>query len=115
MTRILFVFLLCGACHAGLAQAATAVPVPSPAASQFRNARLSYKIIPAANGTWCYDIYADGKKIIHQPSVPGLPGTEGFKSRGGAERVAQLVIDKIKKGHMPPSVELVEMKKLGAI
>lgn len=53
--------------------------------------------------------------MIHQPSVPGLPGNEGFKTKAGATAVAKLVIEKIKKGEMPPTIELAEMKKLKAI
>ena len=77
-----------------------------------KNASYTYTIIPATNKTWCYDIYVDKRLFIHQPSVPGLPGNEGFKTKTDAEKVAKLVIGKIKKGEMPPSVTLEELKKL---
>jgi len=86
--------------------------VQFPAASQFSNSKLTYKIISAPKKTFCYDIYADGRLMIHQPSAPGLPGNEGFKTKADAEKVAKLVIDKIKKGEMPPSVTKEEMEKL---
>ena len=86
--------------------------VQFPAASQFSNSKLTYKIISAPKKTYCYDIYADGRLMIHQPSAPGLPGNEGFKTKADAEKVAKLVIDKIKKGEMPPSVTKEEMEKL---
>jgi hypothetical protein len=90
-----------------------AQPVASfPAASQFANTQFSYKIIPAVNNTFCYDVLVDGKILIHQPSIPGLPGNEGFKTKQDAEKVAKLIISKIKKGEMPPSVTLDELKKL---
>ena len=89
--------------------------VQFPAAAQFANTKLSYKIIPAANHTFCYDVLADGKVLIHQPSKPGLPGNEGFKSKADAEKVAQLIITKIKKGEMPPSVTTDELKKLNVL
>lgn len=79
------------------------------------NKKLTYRIINGVNNTYCYDIYAEDKLMIHQPSIPGLPGNEGFKTKKSAENVAQLVIDKIKKGEMPPSVTVEEMKKLNAI
>lgn len=79
------------------------------------NIKLSYKIIKSINNTYCYDVYANGKMMIHQPSVPGLSGNEGFKTKLAAQQVAQLVINKIKKGEMPPSVTIDEMKKLKAI
>lgn len=88
-------------------------PVASfPAASQFANTQFSHKIIPAVNNTYSYDMLADGKILIHQPSIPGLPGNEGFKTKQDAEKVAKLIISKIKKGEMPPSVTIDELKKL---
>ena len=89
--------------------------VQFPAAAQFANTKLSYKIIPAANHTFCYDVLADGKILIHQPSKPGLPGNEGFKTKADAEKVAQLIITKIKKGEMPPSVTTDELKKINVL
>lgn len=86
-----------------------------PAANSFNSSTLSYKIIKAANSSFCYDIYADGRIMIHQPSIPGMPGNEGFKTQQQAISVAKLVISKIKKGEMPPSVTIEEMKKLKAI
>jgi len=53
--------------------------------------------------------------MIHQTSVPALPGNEGFKTREAATKVALLVIEKIKKGEMPPTISIDEMKKLKVI
>jgi hypothetical protein len=36
--------------------------------------------------------------VIHQPSIPAMPGNEGFKTEAVAIKVAQLIIKKIKKG-----------------
>jgi hypothetical protein len=71
-----------------------------------------FRVIPSINNTWCYDIYKDKKLFIHQTSVPGFPGNEGFKTKSDAEKVAQLVIEKLKKGEMPPSVTKEELTKL---
>jgi hypothetical protein len=86
-----------------------------PAAGTYANTKLTYKIIDAPDHTYCYDVYADGRLMIHQNSAPGLPGNQGFKTKAGAEKVAQLVISKIKKGEMPPTVSVEEMKKLKVI
>ena len=86
---------------------------PEPGA--YANTSLTYRIIDAPNHTFCYDVFAEGKLMIHQSSVPGLPGNEGFKTKADAEKVAQLVIEKIKKGEMPPTVSIDEMKKLNVI
>ena len=53
--------------------------------------------------------------MIHQPSAPGLPGNEGFKTKAAAQKVADLVIQKIKNGEMPPSITKEEMQKIGAL
>ncbi len=45
------------------------------------SADISYKIIPAPGNTWCYDLYMDGRLLIHQSNVPGFPGNEGFKTK----------------------------------
>ena len=86
-----------------------------PEASAYANTKLTYKIIDAPKHTYGYDVFADGRLMIHQSSAPGLPGNEGFKTKADAEKVALLVIDKIKKGEMPPTITLEEMKKLNAI
>jgi hypothetical protein len=88
-----------------------AQPLPSSAG----NKNLIYKIIPGANKTWGYDIYNNGELFIHQPSIPALAGNAGFKTKADAEKVAALVISKIKKGEMPPTVFIEEMKKLKVI
>ena len=78
---------------------------------------ISYKyvIIPASGKTWGYDIYKGKQLLIHQPCIPGLPGNEGFKTKGDAEKIARLVIEKIKMGKMPPTVTVEEMKKLNVL
>ena len=87
----------------------------SPAASAYANTKLTYKIINAPKHTCGYDVFADGRLMIHQTSAPALPGNEGLKTKEDATKVALLVIDKIKKGEMPPTVSIDEMKKLKLI
>ena len=81
----------------------------------FSKAKLTYKIISAKNKSWGYDIYVEGKLLIHQSSVPALPGNEGFKSKQAAGKVATKIIEKIRKGENPPSVTIEEMKALKAL
>ncbi|MBP9882067.1 MAG: hypothetical protein KBF32_01605 [Chitinophagales bacterium] len=52
-----------------------------PASSAVANTNLTYKIIGAPNNTFCYDVFAEGRLMIHQSSAPGLPGNEGFKTK----------------------------------
>ena len=86
-----------------------------PSSESFKNAKLTYKIITAPNNTWCYDIFMDGKICIHQNSIPGVPGINGFATKDKAEKVAQLVVTKIQNGEMPPTVSQEEMKAVGAL
>ena len=74
--------------------------------------KYTYKVIQSTNNTWGYDIYKGEKIFIHQTSKPGLPGNEGFKTKSDAKKVALLVVEKLKKGEMPPSVTSDELKNL---
>jgi hypothetical protein len=104
-----------------LAQAPSAPTQPgssaakSPAASAYANTKLTYKIINAPKQTYGYDVFADGRLMIHQTSVPALPGNEGFKTKEDASKVAALVIGKIRKGEMPPTISIDEMRTLKVI
>ena len=84
----------------------------TPDATQMANSKLTYQIIDAPEKSFGYDIYSDERLCIHQPSVPGVAGNKGFKTKQDAEKIAQLVVSKMKKGVMPPTVSPEEMKKL---
>jgi hypothetical protein len=70
------------------------------------------KIISAEGGTYGYEIYAGGKLLIRQANIPGMSGNKGFKRKSDAEKVAKMVVEKLDKGIMPPTVEKAEMEKL---
>lgn len=74
---------------------------------------ISYTIIHVPDNKFGYDIYVNGKMMIHQASIPAMPGKLGFSLRTDAEKVAQLVVSKIKQGIMPPTITKEEMEKLG--
>lgn len=73
---------------------------------------LTHTIIASADHTFGYDIYNAGKLMIHQPSIPGIAGNKGFKTKEDAGKVAALVISKIKKGEIPPSLTTEDFRKL---
>jgi len=77
--------------------------------------KLTYQVIPSENNTWGYDVYRNNKLFVHQLAIPGVAGTAGFKTKTAAEAVAKLVIEKIKKGEIPPGVTREELKKLKVI
>jgi len=84
-------------------------------ANVYARTTLTYKIIDGAGHTYGYDVFADGNLMIHQTSVPALPGNGGFKTKENARKIALLVIGKIKKGEMPPTISIDEMKKLNVV
>lgn len=77
--------------------------------------KFAYKVIDAPANTFGYDVYGDGKLIIHQTSIPAMSGNKGFATKADAVKVAELVIEKIRKGIMPPTVSKDELQKLKVI
>ncbi|MGB5216933.1 MAG: DUF4907 domain-containing protein [Smithella sp.] len=78
----------------------------------YATAKISIKIIPSVNKTYGYDILMSGKPMIHQPSIPALPGNEGFKTKKQAQKVAEFVVKKIRKNEMPPAVTVEDLKRM---
>jgi hypothetical protein len=86
-----------------------------PSAEQIVKANLTYRVIVAEGGGYGYDVFADKKKLIHQPTIPGQPGISGFKRKSDSEKVAQLVIRKLKNKQIPPAVTEEELRELKVI
>jgi Domain of unknown function (DUF4907) len=74
--------------------------------------QITYKIFSAADSTFGYDIYMEGRRFIHQSSIPGVAGNKGFRRKRDAEKVAALVVEKLNRKIMPPSVTKHEMDSL---
>lgn len=70
-----------------------------------------YFIIKADSSTYGYSIYANGHQYIYQTTIPAMPGKLGFADTSLARRCAELVIQKIKEGEMPPSISEEELKR----
>ena len=111
---ILLMFLIAGL-NSGLSAHSLPIKSTDNSASAANPTSIDYKIIPTINHTWGYDIYRDGKKIIHQPNIPGMPGNEGFRKKSLARKTAHMVINKIEHGEIPPTVTPEELKELKAI
>jgi hypothetical protein len=62
---------------------------------------------------WGYYISETGKQIIHQETIPGVPGNQGFQSSEEAMKVAELVRSKMENGTFPPTISEEELQKLG--
>ena len=67
--------------------------IPSPVQSKSPPSAnpITYKIITVANGGFGYDIFNGDHRLIHQMSMPGLPGNQGFRRKSDARKVAVLV------------------------
>ena len=62
-----------------------------------------------------YNIIMDSHIFIHQPSIPSIAGNKGFTSKAQAEKIATLVIHKLTRNIMPPSVTPKELDSLGIL
>jgi hypothetical protein len=81
----------------------------------YANAEITIKIIPSADRTFGYDILFYGRPLVHQTSIPGLPGNEGFATKERARTVAEFVVKKIRKNEMPPTVTIEDLSNMGAL
>lgn len=59
-----------------------------------------------------YEILNNGKLYIRQPIIPAIPGNHGFKSKADAQKVGNMVKEKLEKGIVPPTVSVDELKKM---
>jgi hypothetical protein len=62
-----------------------------------------------------YQILKDGKLMIDQKNIPAIQGARGFSSKADAEKTANYVLEKIKKGAFPPTISVEELDSLGVI
>jgi hypothetical protein len=81
----------------------------------YANSEIAIKIISSANKTFGYDVLVQGRTLVHQPSIPGLPGNEGFNTKKRARAVAEFVVKKIRNNEMPPTVTIEDLNNLGVL
>ena len=84
----------------------------------YADAQITTKIIPSAKNTFGYDILIESSplvQLIHQPNIPGLPGNEGFSTKEKAQKVADFVVQKIRRNEMPPIVTIKDLNNMGVL
>jgi len=116
LVRSLIAALLIAASGTAFAQhqeAANSTSVAFPAANAHSGKKLTARIIDAPNGTFGYEVLSDGALFVRQTNLPGRPGLNGCPTREQAEKLSTLVIEKIQRGEMPPSVTQDELKAFG--
>lgn len=59
-----------------------------------------------------FDIYQNGKVLIHQNAIPAIQGNKAFVSEAEAKAVGSLMLYKISNGIMPPTVDIKELDSL---
>ena len=79
--------------------------------SPYLNSDIQVKTYEGEKG-WGYDILIDGATYVHQPSMPALPGDDGFKTEAHAKAVAELMVLKIRDNILPPGVTEEEVRAL---
>lgn len=62
---------------------------------------------------WGYDIYVDGKRNIHQPILPGVPGNQHFSSEEDATITGTFAVNKMKQTGGLPTITIKELESLG--
>ena len=115
---VLFVFFI-SACIPGTSQIlpdeASGKQEVKQLQNPYANAQISTRIIPSVNNTFGYDILVNGKPLVHQPNIPGLPGNDGFTTKERARKVAEFVVKKIRKNEMPPTVTIEDLNNMGVL
>lgn len=70
---------------------------------------------PNENETWGYRILKDDAQFINQPHIPAVQGNAGFSNQEKAEKAGNFVLDKLRKGIVPPTVSYSELDSLGVL
>lgn len=78
----------------------------------FRKPDYELRTIITPNG-WGYQIVHNGKTVINQPTVPGMPGQHGFANEDLARKVGERVVSKLRQGQFPPTLNPSELSQLG--
>ncbi|HEU4717018.1 MAG TPA: DUF4907 domain-containing protein [Bacteroidia bacterium] len=66
-----------------------------------------------AQAGWGYDLYVNGKKTIHQPIIPGVPGNNAFPSEEQARKTGEYAASKMERSGTFPSLSVKELDSLG--
>ena len=84
------------------------------AVNKYDKSILRYEVYKVDSG-WGYKIYKNKKVFIKQPIIPAINASVPFKTPEDAEKVAELVIKKMKNKIGLPSVNTDELDSLGVL
>jgi hypothetical protein len=77
----------------------------------YSDAQITSEIYQTENG-FGYKIFIDGGLYIDQPTIPAVAGNKSFESESDAQAVANLAIEKIKHGIIPPIISVEELNSI---
>ena len=115
LTALFLLFILAGLPGTSISAGETAGKEVNQKKTPYANAEIIIKIIPAANNTFGYEILLSGRPLVHQLSIPALPGNDGFTTKGDAQKVAEFVVKKIRNNEMPPTVTIEDLNNMGVL
>lgn len=78
-------------------------------ANEFSRKKIDYIIIKVPDDQFGYYIMIDGGLYIEQKTIPAIEGNQGFKTREDAEKIAGLVIQKLREGEVPPTISVEDL------
>ena len=94
-------------------------------ANPYKNAKIEIRVFnndtvkmakdePKLTG-YGYNILIFDALYVHQPHIPAINGSRGFKTKEQANTAAAFVTYKIRHNIMPPSLSVHELDSLGAL
>jgi hypothetical protein len=89
--------------------------IPSSDSTSSTSSTFSMHTFKNADGLegYGFDIYQEGKMMIHQNSIPAIQGNKAFTSEEEAKAVGALMLYRISNGIMPPSISIEDLDSLG--
>lgn len=108
------VLFILHACNEKPKQETPASKSDTPLRQSEEQRKYSVDIIPAEGNTFGYDIKQNDKVLIHQPHIPGVAGTRGFDTERQARAAAELMVSKLEKNIMPPTISEQELDSIMA-
>lgn len=90
------------------------LPKEKVAANPYENSEITVNTFKEDSG-WGYEVLIDGNIYVHQPNIPAVGGNNGFKNETDARTTGNLAVEKIKKGIIPPTLSVEELKAAGVI
>ena len=87
----------------------------SESSQTLKNSEWTYKVVLVSEGNWGYQLFQNETMVINQTSIPAVQGTLGFETKEKADKTARFVLEKIKRGEIPPTISQEELKELGVL